>query len=116
MSPPRARHARVAVLLSWSLLTAVLVAWHALRLGVPAAAVAVLFTVGPLMLPLPGLLRGDPRTYRWASLTLAPALAWSLTELLANPAARGPAGFAALLSVLSLAALVAALRVTPRRD
>ncbi len=116
MSLARARRARAAVLLLWLSLSVALVAWQVQRLGVTAAAVAVLFTTGPLLLPLPGLLQGDPRTYRWAALTLAPALAWSLTELVANPAVRWPAATAALLAVLSLAALVAALRVTPRQD
>lgn len=114
MNRPPARRARGVVLSLWLMLSLTLVAWHLQGLGAAAAAVAVLFTVGPLLLPLPGLLQGDPRTYRWATLTLAPALAWSLTELVANPAARWPATAVALLSVLSLAALVAALRVTPQ--
>ena len=116
MNPPQARRARGAVLMLWSLLALTLVAWHLRSLSATAAAVAVLFTAGPLLLPLPGLLHGNPRTYRWAALTLAPALTWSLTELVAHPAARWPATVAALLSVSSLAALVAALRVTPRHD
>jgi len=116
VSPARSRRAHAAVLLLWLLLSVALVTWHVQRLSATAAVVAVLFTAGPLLLPLPGLLQGDPRTYRWATLTLAPTLTWSLTELLANPAARWSATAAALLSVLSLAALVAALRVTPRHD
>lgn len=114
MNRPQARRARGAVLMLWLLLSLTLVAWHLQGPGATAAAVAALLTAGPLLLPLPGLLRGNPRTYRWAALTLAPALAWSLTELAANPAARWPATAAALLSVSSLAALVAALRATLR--
>jgi hypothetical protein len=49
-------------------------------------------------------------------LTLAPALAWSLTEILANPPARGYAVGVALLAFLSLAAVVAALRSMPARQ
>lgn len=108
------RRARTAVLAAWLLLAATLVAWQWQRLAPAAALVALLFTAGPLLLPLPGLLRGDARTCRWASLTLAPALAWSLTEIVASPASRGFATAAALLAVLALAALVAALRVSPR--
>lgn len=115
MNSPHARRARAAVLSLWSLLAAALVAWQLQRLSATAAGIALLFTAGPLLLPLPGLLRGESSTYRWASLTLAPALTWSLTELLANPEARPYATVAALLAVLSLAALVAALRVTAPR-
>ena len=116
MNRRQARRARRAVLLAWLSLAVALVVWHVQRLGATAAAVATLFTAGPLLLPLPGLLRGAVRSYRWAALTLAPALAWSLMELSANPAARWPAAVAALLAVLALAALVAALRVTPPGD
>jgi hypothetical protein len=49
-------------------------------------------------------------------LTLAPALAWSLTEILANPPARGFAVSASLLAFVSLAAVVAALRSMPARS
>jgi cyanate permease len=49
-------------------------------------------------------------------LTLAPALAWSLTEILANPPARRFAVAASLLAFLSLAAVVAALRSMPARS
>jgi uncharacterized membrane protein len=54
----------------------------------------------PLLLPLPGLIRGRPYTHAWTSLLSLPYMGWALTELLATPAARPaayPAFFAALL-------------------
>lgn len=108
MSP--APWARAVVLALWLLLGLALVAWHASRFTAPAAAVATLFTAGPLLLPLHGLWRGSIRTYRWAALTLTPALIWSLTELVADRTTRGSATLVAGLVPLLLAALVAALR------
>ena len=54
----------------------------------------------PLLLPLPGMIRGKAYTHAWTSLLSLPYLGWALTELLATPAARPaayPAFFAALL-------------------
>jgi hypothetical protein len=42
-----------------------------------------------------------------------PALAWSLTELVANPGARAFAVLSALLAFLALAGVVATLRAMP---
>lgn len=108
------QRARVAVICLWLGLGAVLCGWL-LAGGVAArTAVLALFAVGPLLAPLHGLWAGRRRTYRWAPLALAPGLAWSLTELVANPAARPLAGFSALLAFLCLAAIVAALRSMPK--
>lgn len=106
---PGGRGPRTAVLLVWFALIAALLAW---LLGMPGRGswfTAILTTV-PLLLPLPGLWQGRRYTHRWAAITLVPAMAWSLTELVANPAARVPAGMTALLGFLALAALVAVLR------
>jgi uncharacterized membrane protein len=54
----------------------------------------------PLLLPLPGLIRGRAYTYAWTSLLTLLYLTWILTELLANPASRTaayPAFFSALM-------------------
>lgn len=105
--------ARSAVLLLWCLLALVLLAW---QLGPPVtvgSCAIVLATVLPMAFPIPGMLKTRRRSFRWAPLTLAPAMAWSLTELVANPLARLPAGLCALLGFLALAAVVAALRTMP---
>jgi len=108
------RRARGLTLLVWAGLIVLLLAWHAApgRAGLGSIVLAIVAL--PLLAPLPGLWRGRRRSYRWAPLTLAPSLAWSLTEILANPASRGFAIGAALLSFLSLAAIVASLRSMPR--
>lgn len=109
----RFSRARSAALLGWTGLLLALATWH-LNAHAGAAAVALLvLTVLPLLPPLPGLWAGRRRTYRWAPLTLAPALAWSLTEIVANPTSRGPAVLVGLLCVFALAAVVAALRTMP---
>lgn len=109
------RRARGLTWLVWAGLLVLLLAWHSAP-GAAGLGSAVLALVAlPLLAPLPGLWKGRRRSYRWAPLTLAPVLAWSLTEILANPAARPYATGAALLSFLSLAAVVASLRSMPRQ-
>jgi uncharacterized membrane protein len=107
---PRAERARAAVLAAFALLALTLVAWYASALSPAAATVAVLLTVVPLAAPLPGLVARRRRSYRWAPLTLAPAMTWALTELVANPAVRPFALAAGLLGFGALAAVVAWLR------
>jgi uncharacterized membrane protein len=109
------RRARGLTLLAWLGLLLLVVAWHAVRGPAGLGTVTLVVMTLPLLAPLPGLWAGRRRTYRWAPLTLAPALAWSLTEILANPPARGYAVVVALLAFLSLAAVVAALRSMPAR-
>lgn len=110
MSGARAARARRAVLAAWAALVVSVAAWPAAGTGPALAFVAAL----PLLLPLPGLLRGASRTLRWAPLTLAPALALALTEVVANPAARTVAGITLLLALAAFAAVIAALRTAPR--
>jgi uncharacterized membrane protein len=51
----------------------------------------------PLLAPLNGLARGRRHTYAWATLFAVPYLAFALTELLVNPAARWVAAMSLLL-------------------
>lgn len=108
-----AARSRVAVLILFGALVTGLGAWHWTRFRGAALAAAMLLTVLPPLLPLAGLWRRRRYTYRWAALTLAPAMAWSLTELVAVPGARLPAAVIGLIAFLALAALVAALRTMP---
>jgi uncharacterized membrane protein len=97
-------------------------AWLALQLSVlcwplgpsavgwPITAIAFM----PLLLPLPGLVRGTRRTQSWAPLALAPALAMALTELLVNPAVRLRVTLTLALILVAFAAMLAALRARPR--
>jgi uncharacterized membrane protein len=68
----------------------------------------------PLLLPLPGLVRGTRRTLTWAPLALAPALTMALTEVLVNPALRLRVAFTLALILAAFAAILAALRARPR--
>lgn len=113
MTHARAERARVAVLSAWGLLALSLLAWYAAMLPRAAAILAAVLTVAPLAAPLPGLLARRRRSYRWAPLTLVPAMTWSLTELVANPDARPYALSAGLLAFAALAAIVAWLRANP---
>ena len=78
----------------------------------PANAGWTLLMLVPLLLPLPGLLRGTRRTYAWATLCVAPYFAYGLTEVVANPAARGVAAAILFASLAWFASLVHGLRVT----
>jgi uncharacterized membrane protein len=113
---PRASfdRARRWVLGLWLALGADVCAWLLAGRSAAAGAILVILIAGPLLAPLPGLLAGRRRSYRWAPLTLAPSLALALTELVANPPARHLAGLTALLAFLCLAAIVAALRSMPQ--
>jgi uncharacterized membrane protein len=98
----------------WVLLVASIAAWPfaAARIGLITTAIALL----PLFLPLPGLIDGRRRTLQWSPLTLAPALALTLTELLVNAPARGPATLTLALILAAFATIVAALRIIPRSN
>ncbi|MGH8136409.1 MAG: DUF2069 domain-containing protein [Steroidobacteraceae bacterium] len=97
---------------SWLLLIASIVAWPfcSAGIGFMTTAIAVL----PLLLPMPGLVRTQRRTLQWSPLTLAPALALALTEILVNAPARIPATLTLALIFTAFAITVAALRKIPR--
>lgn len=110
MIAARAQVAHRAALLIWALLIASVSAWPFTGIGRVATALAL----PPLLLPVPGFIRKAPRTLRWSPLTLAPALALAVTELLANPGARITAALTLALILAAFAAIVALLRANPR--
>jgi uncharacterized membrane protein len=69
----------------------------------------------PLLAPLPGLARGRRYTYAWATLFAVPYLAFALTELLANPAARTVASLSLLLVFAWFCSMVLYLRASRAR-
>ena len=77
----------------WSALVLSLPAWMMAGYPWPICALAAL----PLLAPLSRLVRGRRHTYAWATLFAIPYLAFALTELLANPAARWVAAASLLL-------------------
>lgn len=92
----------IAVLLAWSLLPGV----TPLRLGI---AVAVTLPLVCFLLPL---LRHHRRGYAALTLCLVPYLVGSLTELVANPEARGWAASTLLLAFALFVLAILYLRLT----
>jgi len=64
----------------------------------------------PLALPLPGLVRRNRYTYRWATLCVMPYFIVGVTEAIANPATRLWAAALLLLALGMFAALLGFLR------
>jgi len=110
----RAARTRRIVICLWMLLVVSIVVWPFTGGGIGLATTAIALL--PLFLPLPGLVHGERRTLRWSPLTLAPALALALTEILVNAPARTPAILTLALILAAFAATIAALRVSPRSD
>ena len=111
MSARAARVARLACA-AWVLLAAIVAAWPFAGVGI--GGITATLAGLPLLLPLPGLLRGSRRALRAAPMALAPALALAITETLVNPPARPLAGTSLALALVAFAAVVAALRTAPR--
>ena len=78
----------------------------------PGSALLAAVLVLPLLLPLKGLLRGDRRTYAWATLCIAPSFLYAVTEAIANSLVRAIAAAILVASLAHFVALVAYLRVT----
>ena len=101
----------------WTLATLAMVAAAAgvaamLSTSWPRSALLAAVLVVPLLLPLKGLLRGDRRTYAWATLCIAPCFVYAITEAIANSSVRAFAAVILLASLAHFIALVAYLRVT----
>ena len=108
----RARGALRFALAAWLLLAASIAWWTLADVGI--GRITALVAGLPLLLPLPGLLRGSRRALRAAPMALAPVLALAITEVLVNPAARVSAAFSLALVLAAFAGIVAALRTAPR--
>jgi uncharacterized membrane protein len=65
-----------------------------------------------LLAPLHGLIRGRRHTYAWATLFAVPYLAFALTELLVNPAARWVAAASLLFVFAWFCTMILFLRVS----
>ena len=84
--------------------------------GAPAIGVAItVLAFLPLLLPLPGILKGSPRAYRWAMLGLTPVVALAVMEVVVNAGARARAATTLALVLIALAAMLAALRSPTQR-
>ena len=110
-----ANRLRIAVVSALALL-ALLVTISLLRVAErPAAFVIAALLLLPLLLPLPGLLRGNKRSSAWGTLCVTPYIVYGLTETIANPATRATAALILFASLMLFVLLVAQLR-TARRD
>jgi uncharacterized membrane protein len=66
----------------------------------------------PVVAPLPGLVRGQRRTYAWATLCVAPYFIYGVTEVVANPVVRAAAGGILFASLAWFVMLVRYLRLS----
>ena len=107
----RARITRRAAVAAWLVLAVSVALWPLPAAGI--GSIAALIAGLPLLLPLPGLVRGTRRALRAAPMALSPALALSITECLVNPQARIAAGATLALAFAAFAAVLAALRALP---
>ncbi len=103
------RSARNCTILLWIAVAASLLGWILVGYPWPVCALAVL----PLLAPLHGLVRGSRQTYAWATLFAVAYIAFALTELLVNPAARWMAGLSLILVFAWFCAMIMFLRVSP---
>jgi uncharacterized membrane protein len=100
--------ARSLTIWFWAALALSLLGWSTAGYPWPICALAVL----PLLAPLHGLIRGRRHTYAWATLFAVPYLAFALTELLVNPAARWVAATSLLFVFAWFCTMILFLRVS----
>jgi uncharacterized membrane protein len=100
--------ARSLTIWLWAAVLLSLLAWIPAGYPWPICLLAAL----PLLAPLTGLVRGRRHTYAWATLFAIPYLAFALTELLVNPAARWVAALSLLLVFGWFCTMILFLRVS----
>ena len=103
--------ARALTIWLWGAVALSLLTWIMVGYSWPICIAAVL----PLLAPLTGLIRGRRHTYAWATLFAIPYLAFALTELLVNPAARWVAAMSLLLVFAWFCAMILFLRASRAR-
>lgn len=111
MNARAARASRFA-LGAWFALAACIAIWPFAGAGIGPVTATLAFL--PLLLPLPGIIRGSRRAWSAAPMALAPALALAITETLVNPPARLLAGASLAFVLVAFAAVMAALRAAPK--
>lgn len=108
MSP--AQWARATVLALMAALAACLLAWQGTPLS--SGSMLPLLWVAPLLLPLPGLIRGRRYTYAWSTLLVIGYVALALTEIVAVPSSRATPAAMLFVAFALFLALVGYLRLT----
>ena len=104
----RLETARSLTVWLWAAVVLSLLAWVVAGYPWPICILAAL----PLLAPLSGLKRGRRHTYAWATLFAIPYLAFAMTELLVNPAARWVAAMSLLLVFGWFCTMILFLRVS----
>jgi len=110
--PDGLRGARIAPLASAGVLAACVTLATLRSAPWPAALGWTAAVLVPLLLPVPGLLRGRRTAYAGATLCVTPYLVYGLTEVIANPATRAVAAVILVASFAWFVALVNYLRLT----
>jgi uncharacterized membrane protein len=105
-----ARKAQLLSIWLWAAVALSLLAWMLAGYSWPICLIAVL----PLLAPLRGLIQGRRYTYAWATLFAVPYLAFAITELLVNPAARWVASVSLLLVFAWFCTMILFLRASPK--
>ena len=105
-----ARKAQLLTIWLWAAVALSLLAWMLVGYSWPICLLAVL----PLLAPLRGLIQGRRYTYAWATLFAVPYLAFAITELLVNPAARWVASVSLLLVFAWFCTMILFLRASPK--
>ena len=105
-----ARRAQLLTIWLWAAVALSLLAWMLVGYSWPICLLAVL----PLLAPLRGLMQGRRYTYAWATLFAVPYLAFAITELLVNPAARWVASVSLLLVFAWFCTMILFLRASPK--
>jgi hypothetical protein len=97
--------ARLALVIGWGVLVAVLAGWHLSRFSPVAAAIALLFTAGPWLAIAPVLWRRHRQAHVLAVILATATMAYALTEVLTN---RGAHAWAATTLFAAFAVFIAA--------
>jgi len=103
------RNTRLWTIWLWVAVSSSLLAWIAVGYSWLFCVLAVV----PLLAPLNGLIQGRRYTYAWATLFAIPYLAFVVTELLVNPAARWVAAVSLLLVFGWFCTMILFLRASP---
>jgi uncharacterized membrane protein len=107
-----ATRARAIVLSSIALLVGLIFTWQC-REALTASTILRAFAFSlPALAPVHGLIQGNRRAYRWASLCVLPYFIVSVTEAFANPAARFWATSMLAIALLWFFASIAFIRAT----
>jgi uncharacterized membrane protein len=109
-----AQRARLAVIALLAALAAGVLAWQ--RDSLASGSFLALLWIAPLLVPLPGLLRGTRYTYAWSTLLMTGYVALGLTEVIANPGSRAAAAAIVLVAFAAFVAMVVYLRLSRDRE